>query len=289
MVVVPIAGLARQQQADCKNISVSSVLAIDNDEKHESVRRQTILKICLTKRQRQMVSRCWRGWIAAIYLPASAYAAIPAVNIPWIWDRNWSAHAQAVEVALLVDNLELRGNVLRQRPRLQSPPIFASTLVTPVVHVEYSLLEPPLEPGAFNDVIRDRVLAAASRSTSGWVQLDFEARPSGREAYLRLVHSIRQLLPERIRLSVTVLAWWCQGGAWLDTLDADEVVPMFFRMGRDASRLRALLQNTPAMLHPRCSNGAIGLSRQEPQLNNVTARYARRYWFDYKGWKEISP
>ena len=62
-----------------------------------------------------------------------------------------------------------------------------------------------------------------------------EARPSQRETYLRLVKQIRTTLPTDVRLSVTALAWWCRSDAWMDTLAADEVVPMYFRMGRDAA------------------------------------------------------
>ncbi|WP_411879163.1 hypothetical protein [Polaromonas sp. YR568] len=224
-------------------------------------------------------------WIFIFGLSANAFSAT-GTDIPWLWDRTWPSRFQSAELAVLVHNIELRGSSLRERPRLQVPVLALSTRVTPVVHVEFNLLETPVQPAAFNDAIRDAVVSAAQMSTSGWVQLDYEARPRGREAYLQLVRDIRRALPAKMRLSVTALAWWCQGGAWLDTLAADEVVPMMFRMGPDAQRLRTLVREQPGKLHPRCRGPAVGLARQEPQLNDISQRYARRYWFDYKGWKD---
>jgi hypothetical protein len=224
-------------------------------------------------------------WILTMSLSLNALAAA-GTDIPWLWDRTWPSQFQSPELAVLVHNIELRGTSLRERPRLQVPVLAPSTKVTPVVHVEFNLLEPPVQPGAFNDAIRDVVVSAAQMSTSGWVQLDYEARPRGRVAYLQLVRDIRQALPAKVRLSVTALAWWCQDGAWLDTIAADEVVPMVFRMGPDADRLRKLLREQPQKLHPHCRGPAVGLARQEPQLNDMSHRYARRYWFDYKGWKD---
>jgi hypothetical protein len=222
-----------------------------------------------------------------LLLPGHA-AGAPAA-IPWLWDRVWQVPDGVSEVALLMDNLELRGERLLRRPRTAGPVLPPSVRVTPVVHVEFNLLEPPPDAARYSKEIAASVLAVARRSTSGWVQLDYEARPSGRAAYRALVQEIRSGLPPGIRLSVTALAWWCQGGAWLDSLGADEVVPMFFRMGPDAARLRRLLREQPQRLHASCRSGAWGRARQEDTLQDVAGRYARHYWFDYKGWKETLP
>lgn len=231
-------------------------------------------------------------WVLCLLMclrPLAALADPFAQDIPWLWDRAWRDPGEAGEVALLVYNLDLRGDDIRQWPRRARAVLATGTRVTPVVHVEFNLLQPPRDAARHNPVIRDAVLRAARQSSSGWVQLDYEARPSSRLAFRALVADIRQALPAEVRLSVTALAWWCQGGAWLDGLAADEVVPMFFRMGRDSDRLRRLLHDDPGKLNPRCRNGAIGLARQELAFHDLAPRYARRYWYDYRGWKEVTP
>jgi hypothetical protein len=169
------------------------------------------------------------------------------------------------------------------RPRALPP----ATRAIPVVHVEIDPLHPPSSLRQAGPLVIDAMRAAARASTSGWVQLDLEARPSQRADYRDLVRNIRTALPHEIKLSVTALAWWCRSNAWLDGLAADEVVPMFFRMGRDNAALRGLVARQPGALHPLCRAGSAGFSRQEAFSQDVTARYRRTYWFDETAWKDI--
>lgn len=205
-------------------------------------------------------------------------------DIPWLWDRVWKV-PPSQGVSLLMENIELRGSTMTARGRPTSPTIATSTKVTPLIHVEVNVFEPPKSPEQFNDKILGIVLRTAERSTSGWVQLDYEARPSGKGAYKELVRRIHEKLPPNVRLSVTALAWWCRSDAWLNDLAADEVVPMFFRMGKDAATMREVLLNDPDKLHPKCRNAAIGVSRQEPEILPASERYQKRYWFDNTAWK----
>jgi hypothetical protein len=180
----------------------------------------------------------------------------------------------------------LSGESVRERRGAQPRHLPATTEVTPVVHVEIDLLHPPPGLGAARPAILAAMREAASASTSGWVQLDLEARPSQRADYRLLVRDIRSALPAGVQLSVTALAWWCRSPAWLDGLAANEVVPMFFRMGRDGEAVRTLVADKPAMLHPLCRAGSAGFSPQEPFGRDVVARYRQTYWFDYHGWKK---
>lgn len=156
----------------------------------------------------------------------------------------------------------------------------------PVVHVEIDPVRPPRTLRHAEATVLAAMRSAARASTSGWVQLDLEARPSHRADYRALVQHVRGALPATMRLSVTALGWWCRSEAWLDGLPADEVVPMFFRMGRDNAALRTIVTARPELLHPACRAGAAGFSRQEPYPRQVTVRYRRTYWFDERGWKE---
>ena len=210
----------------------------------------------------------------------------PQGAIAWLWrDAPVPAFSRAT-VAVVDRHIWLAGDKVLVRPGARPRALAPGTRVIPVVHVEIDVLHPPasLAPA------RARVLAAmgsaARASTSGWVQLDLEARPSQRADYRDLVHRIRAALPGDMRLSVTALGWWCRSPAWLDGLEADEVVPMFFRMGRDNRALRDIVATQPAVLHPLCRAGSAGFSRQEAFPPAVAARYRRTFWFDERGWRD---
>lgn len=190
-------------------------------------------------------------------------------------------------VAVVDRHIWLVGDKVLIRPGARPRGLGPATQVIPVVHVELDPLHPPATLREAAPVVLDAIRAAGRASTSGWVQLDLEARPSQRADYRDLVRAIRADLPKKIKLSVTALAWWCRSHAWLDALAADEVVPMFFRMGRDSAALRAVVARHPATLHPSCRNGSAGFARQEAFPQEVTARYQRTYWFDETAWKDI--
>jgi len=207
--------------------------------------------------------------------------------IAWLWkDASIPAFSRAV-VAVVDRHIWLAGGKVLVRPGARPRALARGTVVIPVVHVEIDPLHPPTSLRAAEPVVLDAMRSAARATTTGWVQLDLEARPSQRADYRELVRRVRTALPPGVKLSVTALAWWCRSGAWLDGLAADEVVPMFFRMGRDNAPLRGIVARQPAALHPLCRAGSAGFSRQEPFPRDVTARYRRTYWFDETGWKDI--
>jgi hypothetical protein len=207
--------------------------------------------------------------------------------IAWLWkDANVPAFSRAA-VAVVDRHVWLAGDKVLVRPGAQPRSLPPATTVIPVVHVEIDPLHPPASLRPAVPVILDAMRSAARASTSGWVQLDLEARPSQRADYRDLVRNIRTTLPRQLKLSVTALAWWCRSAPWLDGLAADEVVPMFFRMGRDNAALRGIVARQPAALHPLCRAGSAGFSRQEKFPGEVAARYRRTYWFDETAWKDI--
>lgn len=228
--------------------------------------------------------------LPAALLCALLGAAPPASaqQIAWLWDEAELPAWSAPEAAVLHRHVLLSGAAIRTRPRMRQPALPAGTRVTPVLHVEVSTVRPPEDIEGSRALIVGAALDAAADSTSGWVQLDMEAKPSQRLFYHSLVRQIRAALPPRMRLSVTALTWWCRSPAWLDNLDADEVVPMFFRMGRDGAELRELIEHQPERLHQRCRGGTAGFSPQEPFSAEVEARYSKRYWFDRRAWRRSS-
>jgi hypothetical protein len=218
-------------------------------------------------------------------MPADLPPATGTDAVAWLWrDAPVPAWSQAV-VAVVDRHIWLAGDKVLVRPGARPRQLPAATRVIPVVHVEIDALRPPASLQPARAAVLEAMRKAARATTSGWVQLDLEARPSQRADYLALVHSIHDALPQGIRLSVTALAWWCRSPSWLDGIEAEEVVPMFFRMGRDNAALRDIVASRPQQLHPLCRSGSAGFSRQEPFAPKVTARYRRTYWFDEKGWR----
>jgi hypothetical protein len=215
-----------------------------------------------------------------------ALPEMPPQAIAWLW-KDAAVPAWSRSTVAVVDrHIWLAGDKVLVRPGAHPKQLPAGAQVIPVVHVEIDALRPPSGLLAAQPAVLDAMARAARASTSGWVQLDLEARPSQREEYRALVRRIHDSLPHGIRLSVTALAWWCRAPSWLDGLAADEVVPMFFRMGRDNAALRGIVASRPQLLHPACRSGSAGFSRQEPFAPAVTARYRRTYWFDEKGWRD---
>jgi hypothetical protein len=207
-------------------------------------------------------------------LPARAGAG----DVAWIWPGAVEPSPAPDELAVLTVSVHLGREGILLRPRrtpLVPPP---GVRVTPVVHVQPERGAPPLAPPDARRIAA-ALLRAAPSSTSGLVQLDFEAPPSMRDAWRALVADVRRALPPEVRLSVTALGSWCAGGAWLDGLAADEVVPMFFAPGPGTAPWRLATLERAAALHPRCRAGAAGFSVQDAPPAEVRRRYARRYWF----------
>ena len=232
-----------------------------------------------------------RPLIAALLLAAasSRAAPLPAGGVAWMWDGARVPQPLPAEIAPVTAQILFRGRQVLVRPGHPPRGLPSAVRVTPVVHVEMSVVRPPVDVDAHEAIVIDAVVRAARRSTSGWVQLDLEAHPSQRAFYRRLVHDVRAALPRSTRLSVTALAWWCRSSEWLDGLEADEVVPMFFRMGRDGPALRALLADSPDRLNARCRREAAGFALQEPFAPATVAGYRRTYWFDNHHWRVPSP
>lgn len=233
------------------------------------------------------MARSASNFFVTIGLLAMAGGACAAERVAWLWDGAALPPWSAPHAAVLAENVLLTGTEVRTRPRLGRWRLPDGTRVTPVVHVEVSTVNPPRPGTRARDAIVQAVLRAAGASTSGWVQLDMEARPAQRDFYRALVHQLRADLPRHLQLSVTALAWWCRSPAWLDGLAADEVVPMAFRMGRDGDALRALWRDAPGTLHPKCRTQALGVATVEPLPAQVTQRYGKLYVFDRRGWHGV--
>ena len=210
-----------------------------------------------------------------------ALRALPA-RMAWAWEREEDLRWLPPDagVAYVATSLWLESDKVLVRPRANGLLLRPGTAVVPVVHVDASWQVPPALTTVQRDAIVSALQVAAARSPTHVVQLDFEARLSQRAFLADVVRHARQSLPPDVALSVTALASWCAGDAWMRALPADEIVPMAFRMSRDSATLRASLASQGGFTAPRCRD-AIGTATDEP-LAGLTA--PRRYVFSARPW-----
>jgi len=208
----------------------------------------------------------------------------PPRTLLWVWDRPqlFSAPPEGTGIAYLHATVRLSGTQSRTTWRQWPLRIAPGITVIPVVHVTLDNLAPSPVDDAQQQAIARALEHAAAHSRSGWVQLDFEARRSQREAYVALLGRL-QPLRANVRLSATALASWCMDDPWLPAGLLDEVVPMYFRMGPDSARIRQRLQTTGAATVPACRDAAgLLLGESWPALGG---NVKRRYVFHTGAWK----
>ncbi|WP_128083085.1 hypothetical protein [Collimonas arenae] len=226
-----------------------------------------------------------RTWLNSNDITAKA-AESPAKSIPSLQD-------QRIGIAVLDTTVMLRdgvANVRRRQQPLQLPAAWYSKTglqhkapVVPIVHIDLARgkHKPALNEKQKKTIV-GAVLAAAARSPSQVVQLDFEVMHSQKPFLADVVRSTRAALPANVALSITALASWCVGDAWLSDLPADEVVPMAFRMAGDTPHMRNILEEDGRFPRPECQP-SLGLSLDEQPWPGKL-RSQRLYLFNREAW-----
>ncbi len=133
--------------------------------------------------------------------------------------------------------------------------------------------------------ISERVARLAEIPGVKGIQVDFDATYSQREFYGAMLRHLKRRMPANMPLSITALASWCLGDAWLDSLPVDEAVPMLFRMGVDDRFIRGLLADGRDFHSPVCRE-SLGLTTDEPMPVHSRAMLSGRriYWFHPHPW-----
>ncbi|MBB3640993.1 hypothetical protein [Variovorax atrisoli] len=203
----------------------------------------------------------------------------------WVWDRPqlFASLPEATGVAYLHATVRLSGTESRTSWRQWPLRVAPGATVVPVVHVALDNLSPsPLDDAQQQAIAAAIEHAATHGNRSGWVQLDFEARRSQREAYVALLRRLQPLRQGGMRISATALASWCMDDPWLPVGLLDEIVPMYFRMGGESARIRQRLGTTGKAAVPACRDAAgLMLGEDWPALRDVK----RRYVFHAGSWK----
>ena len=223
---------------------------------------------------------------------SSAVAAAERNNLPdevwWYWDRpatQLPTPAPGVGAAVVTTHIIFSGEGFVRQPRRSALHLPSDVPTVPVIHVEVDPARPFAGNAAQRDALRDAVVDVVGRGGSTrWVQLDFEARRTQRGFWRAAVEAIKAALPPGFRLSVTALASWCYGDRWLGDVPADEIIPMYFRLGR--ARPDYVLRSAAGVTESRCAL-AHGVANDEPPWPVVLS--GRRYVFlGRASWRPIN-
>lgn len=226
-----------------------------------------------------------RSRIALFLLIIATFSAQPASLkagiILWAWDRHEDLGFldtlpadRNFSVAFFAGTIDLKKNAPRFIPRQRKLLVGKSIPLIPVLHVVsqrgkiYGEEDLDLIVRSVNNILK----------THGGkiIQLDFEVFESQRRFYRELILDIRKKLPD-IRLSVTALASWCTGDAWLKGIPIDEIVPMYF----DATHGRDEATRPGAGIAGECTATA-GLATYEKY--EAMPHATRYYLFNNRAW-----
>ena len=213
---------------------------------------------------------------------AERIVRLPRV-ILWAWERreNLSFIDPATTgVAYLAGTLDLAGDRVLERPRLQPLTVPPHTTLIAVVRIEDDRRPPPTL-SATQRAAAVRAIAGLASSSPSAVQIDFDATRSERPFYRDLLADLRDRLPASMPLSITALASWCLDDDWIATLPVDEVVPMLYRMGPDGNAITRYLR-TGGEFAPPLSRASVGLALDEQVAGLAAGK--RVYLFAPKPW-----
>ena len=199
---------------------------------------------------------------AAVGLSARAdrMSRLPHI-ILWAWERRENLgfiDPDKTAVAYLARTLDLRGDSVLVRPRYQPLTVPPRTTLIAVVRIEDDRRVAPTR-SVSQRAEAATIIAKLADASPAAIQIDYDASRSERTFYSDLLTDVRSRIPATIPLSMTALASWCLDDDWITGLPVDEVVPMLYRMGPDASAITAYLRNG-GEFGPAMSRNSVGLS-----------------------------
>lgn len=213
---------------------------------------------------------------------ADRMSRMPRV-ILWAWERRENLNfidPDKTAVAYLARTLNLRGDDVIVRPRFQPLTVPSRTVLIAVVRIENDRRLPPTLSASQRGEAA-RIIAGLANASPAAIQIDFDATRSERTFYSDLLTDVRGRIPHSIPLSMTALASWCLDDDWVSGLPVDEVVPMLYRMGPDATDITAYLRNG-GEFGPAMSRNSVGLSL-DAQIAGLAAG-KRVYLFSPHPW-----
>ncbi|MDD5275119.1 MAG: hypothetical protein PHR16_03435 [Methylovulum sp.] len=226
----------------------------------------------------------------AFFCPGVSVSKNRLDNFPpvilWAWERPEDLRfldSRRFGVAFLAQTLQLTGDKLLFAPRQQPLGVAPEIRLIAVTRIE-AIPPTALSEAQRNEAIRLVLQTLALKNVEA-VQIDFDAKLSERVFYRGLLGALRARLPKPIPLSITALASFCIGDSWISDLPVDEAVPMVFRMGKDAKRVKQYLKDGNDFPVPLCRH-SYGVATDEPLADNFVGQ-RRKYVFKGRpeGWK----
>jgi hypothetical protein len=205
----------------------------------------------------------------------------------WAWDRDDDLRfldPSKTGVAFLAATLTLRGEGVVLTPRHNPLALPQGVSRVAVAHVETDREDPPLMNDAQLRRFVEALATVGEEVPHRVLQIDFEAVVSQRAFLIDAIAALRARLPGAA-ISVTALASWCFGERWTARLEADEVVPMLFRMGYDGRRVRARLAGGGDFHGAECRS-SLGIATDE--LPDALPPGRRVYVFSPRRWTAAS-
>jgi hypothetical protein len=217
----------------------------------------------------------------------------------WSWQHNDDlpfVDGRQIGVSYFVGLVTLSGEAVKFTPSLSRLTAPAGLYNERAVRVETHQLskEPTVLDALAERVAREILRRGLSGSRRvDCLQIDYDARLSERPFYKALLRAVRAGLPTGVQLSITSLASWCLQDNWIGDADlpVDEVVPMFFSMGRDHEQVVNMLRGDFAL--PDKNSGiavAPGFSVQDDEPARAFAGrlklYKTVYFFSSSGWNK---
>jgi len=184
-------------------------------------------------------------------------------------------------VAFYAGSVTFAGSQTLFLPRRQPLLVLPAVPLTAVFRIENRRDSPP-DARQLSETIEIIARALADPRISAG-QVDFDCRASDRPFLEELLRGLKRRIPPPTFLSITVLASLSHSGSWIDSLPADEAVPMLFRMGRDDYLVRRRLAGRSFMRAAACRQ-AVGLSLDEPWPPAEYIEKRRIYLFNPRPW-----
>lgn len=202
----------------------------------------------------------------------------------WSWERREDLSfidTRQIAVAYLDRTLELSGNDVITRPRMQPLTVPRDAVMIAVARIETDRRARPTLSSEQRSKAARIIAAMAVRPPPATIQVDFDATAGQRAFYRDLLAEVRALVPASTTLSITALASWCADDEWIDGLPVDEIVPMLYRMGPDAAAIRSRLRRGRDF-RPQLARASVGLSTDEELAGLAGGK--RVYLFSPRRW-----
>lgn len=209
-------------------------------------------------------------------------------KIIWAWERPEDLRfldPKEYGVAFLAQTIFLERDGVSPKSRRQPLDVAPETYMIAVTRIETN--KEGAKRAAFDTGMINKVAALIKNTLDlpdvKGIQVDFDAVVSERAFYRSLMKEVRTQLPQNTSFTMTSLASWCTGDAWLfNDFPVDEAIPMAFQMGADSDNIKTYLRNGNDWREPLC-RGSYGISVEEGRLEGIK-NGRRMYYFKNSGW-----